>query len=259
MLREEEKQALRCYEGDVEQTGDPFWSDRKMYVTWNALLFDGIVTEQARTAEGRFLNPSFLTDDDRLLKLTADLIHALGKMPKQGVRKAYRVERLADYRIMKEQGYLPSFISTSTGGFLDSYTDKKQLVLMEFEIAPETVYGELGVLLDRYAKEEEAEILLAPYQSVQITELPLPSHLSQIRDAYGDIPAVYCRVRTGTVIRGPLNPMPQRVYDKEACRHVFEALNAGKQPDTQDVKEYLEWKRSIRSRVLKMMQGEDDE
>ncbi|MBR3358470.1 MAG: hypothetical protein IKG46_11700 [Solobacterium sp.] len=259
MLKDHEILALRCYEGDVGSAGDPFWSDPKMYVTWNAILFDGIVTEQARTAEKRRLNPSFLEDDERFLDLNRALIDALRRMPKNGIRRAYRVERLADYRVMKEQGSLPSFISTSTGGFLNSYTDKKQLVLMEFEIMPETIYGELGVLLDSYAKQEEAEILLAPYQTVTIEEKPLPSHLAGIRDACGDEPAVYCHVRTGTVIRSGLNSVPEKVYDKEACRHVFAALNAERQPDSQDVQEYLAWKRYIQAQVLRMMQGEDNE
>jgi len=42
MLSREEEKALCFYEGDVEQTGDPFFSDAKAYVTWNALLFDGM-------------------------------------------------------------------------------------------------------------------------------------------------------------------------------------------------------------------------
>ena len=259
MLKDHEISALRCYEGDVDPAGDAFCSDPKMYVTWNALLFDGIVTEQARTAEGRRLNPSFLEDDTRFLDLNRSLISALRQMPKTGIRKAYRVERLADYRVMKEQGVLPSFISTSTGGFLNSYTDKKQLVLMEFEIMPETVYGGLGVLLDNYAKEEEAEILLAPYQTIVIEERPLPEPLSGIRDAYGDAPAVYCHVRTGMVIPDGLKTVPEKVYDKEACRHVFTALNAGEQPDSQDLQEYLAWKKSIQAQVLRMMQGENNE
>ena len=252
MIDPKEIQALRCYEGDVQNTSDPFWGDGKMYVTWNAILFDGMTTEAARCAEGRRLNPAFLEDEQRFLSLTRHLLSALHKMPKDGVRHAYRVERLADYAVMKASGILPSFISTSTGGFLDSYTDKKQLVLMEFEIMPETVWGELGVLLPAYAKAEEAEILIAPYQSITMQEEPLPAQYRNIHDACGESPAVYCKVRTGTVAER--SAAQEAETSIEANKRVYEALNAHLVPEEDDVRSYLAYKAKMHNRIHRMME-----
>ena len=256
VLTDREKTALLCYEGDVERKAGPFWSDPKMYCTWNALLFDGLTTEKARTDENRRLNPEFLADDARFLRLNRDLISALRKMPKDGMPvTAYRVERLADYEVMKQCGYVPSFLSTSLSGFLDSYKDKKQLVLMKFRILPDAVYGNLAVLLPHYMKEEEAEVLIAPYQQLQIRECPLPKELSGIRDAYGQPPAVYCTAEVCGGIADPFS-FEERTYDRLLCQSVCASLNSHTDPAADAVKEYIGWKRVLREQIRGFMEGE---
>ena len=168
-LTERQQAAVRYYEGDVSGT-DPFWSDPKAYCTLNALLYPGLSTEKARAAEGKRLNSAFLEDPERLLSLCARLFEACEAMKTETAAETWRVERMADFAICRELGHTVSFTSTSRAGFLDAYADRRGIALMHFVIPAGTPCIDLAAALDRYAKEEEAELTLPPFVSLRFTE-----------------------------------------------------------------------------------------
>jgi len=132
-LSHKQIKAVKFYQGDVSGT-DPFWGDKKAYCTLNALFFPGIENEIARASEGKKLNPAFLEDTGRLIALCNELLSAFHAMPLENSTVTRRVERLSDYRLRRKLGNTVSFTSTSTAGFLTSYTGKKGLALMRFEL-----------------------------------------------------------------------------------------------------------------------------
>ena len=252
-VSEEELQALRFYEGDVGSLEDPFLKDPKAYVTWNALFFDNMTSEAARSAEGRFLNPELLKQPQRMINLSLELLKSFRHMPKR--EKEFvtcRVERLADYQSFLEQGRMRSFISTSHAGFLNAYADKEDLVLMKVHITPDIPCGDFGILLDEYRKEEESEVLLAPYLSfVSIPAVPSESELS-IRDRNGNPPAVICDIYPKAEF--PKSAQEISLPDEKQIRagvRVYEAFNAHEKPKEEDIELYLDYKKAFQNLFLK--------
>ena len=90
--------AVKYYIGDVREfPKDDFWNDPKAYLVLNSLFYPGTATEQARTAEGKFLNPEILADTGRLSALLKALLSAF-----QGTEQelqTFRVERFSDFRL----------------------------------------------------------------------------------------------------------------------------------------------------------------
>ena len=172
MLNASEISAVKYYIGDV-QGDDPFWSDGKAYLVLNSLFYPDIVTEQARTAEGKRLNPVILEDVPRLLSVLSNLFSASEYGRSAPAQIAYRVERYSDYLINAEAGKTISFTSTSTAGFLNDYRDRKGIALMKFHIPEGTPCIPVENALDYYAKSAEQEILLPPWLQLQFTECEL--------------------------------------------------------------------------------------
>ena len=248
-LTKEQLKAVRYYEGDV-QGDDPFWGDPKAYVTLNSLFYDGIGTERRRAKEGKYLNPSIIEDQERLIGLLQNLLAAFRCADLTRERKTYRVERYADYLEMKQAGSTVSFTSTSSGGFLKAYGDRIGIALMEFTI-PKNIpcLPFAAVLGEGYLKEEEQEILLPPGLSAEFTEVPVSEEEKEIKDAAGNEPLLKCLVRPGIprTIQGS-SEIDSR--GPSAGRLVYEALNAGEEPDVEAVQVYSSWKKQIRNRVL---------
>ena len=252
-LCQEQTDALRFYEGDIDKTEaeDRFYGDAKAYVTWNALLFEGMETEEARTEENRVLNEAFLEDPDRVIHLS-NLI--LSSMTSHSDVDVFRVERLADYQMFMKTGILQSFISTSKNGFLGSYEDKNDLVLMKMHIPSGVPYADMAELLQSYAKAEEAEILLPPYLTIHAEKLEMTEDIMCIRDRYGKPPAVYCQTEVE-------NNIPAAEYVKmdaeiiDASKRVYHLLNAHENSNTADVQKYLQYKEYIRYGVMKGMRN----
>ena len=251
MFTEEEYKALRFYEGDTEGE-DPFLSDRKAYLTINSLLYPGIRNERARAAEGKKLNPAFFDDNERLLALYRNLVSAVCKGKKDTVRQAFRVERWSDFQEQRTYGTTLSFTSTSTAGFLPAYQDRIGIALLKTEIPPGFPALDFQEFLPHYAKSEEHEILLAPYQCVEYTEIPLLESERAILDAQGNLPMVSCRMKVvRTVPQGTQTvPLPHC----EAGRRVYEALNCGRAPVEEDVLQYLRFKERLQQHIRAMLQ-----
>lgn len=248
MLTESQRRAIRWYIGDVAGD-DPFWGDPKAYVTVNALFFPGIDAEKARAAEGKRLNPAILEDADRLAHTLGSLMSAFTPLAEPIC--TYRVERYADYTVMRDNGSRTcSFTSTSTAGFLSAYQDRVGIALMRFALPAGTPCIDMSRVLDDYAKPEEAEILLPPGLGLQLTEAaPDPAEM-QILDAKGNPPAV-----SVTAVPDSEKPVSVPVESvPDACRlagiRVLRALMAGEKPDAQDAACYVLWKAQFTRKLL---------
>lgn len=250
MLNETEIHALRYYEGIIdEKDTDVFWQDIKAYVTFNSLFFTGLETEIARSTEQRRLNTAIALERQQLLPFVTALFSACTKY-RHGLLHVYRVERLVDYRKFCECGQVTSFLSTSRNGFLKSYEDKFGLVLMDMEIAPETLCVDLVEMIPGKKKEEECEVLIAPYSTMQVKELPLPQELAWITDGNGNSAAVYCHVK---VKKGKIQEQSSHLLftkeEEDAVKNVYTALNMHAVPSKKDTDRYLRYKTILQAQM----------
>lgn len=245
----EERKAIEYYEGDVSGN-DPFWSDPKAYVVLNSLFFPDITTEAARSAEGKYLNPAILEDTERLITVYRSLLSVCRKTAMKSDVVTYRVERLADYQYCKKAGRTISFTSTSASGFLREYQDRAGIVLMRFHIPAATPCIPFADVLDKYAKSDEAEILLPPWLHLEINEILLTSSEKQILDANGKPPELSC------VVNVLQNTSPIKLASElpengsEAGQRVYNALNSGCIPSADDVRLYCAWKQALSSQMI---------
>ncbi len=234
--------AVRWYIGDVDSNA-PFWGNAKAYVTLNSLFFDGIAAERARAAEGKFLDPAILADENRLVDVLRDLLSAF--LPLETALDTYRVERFADFTAMREAGRTLSFTSTSTAGFLPAYQDRIGIALMRFTLPAGTPCIPMAQALPHYAKADEAEVLLPPCMRLQITEMPISAEESDILDANRQPPRISVRaVPMETRLPVPQNPsLPERF--RLAGMEVLSDLNAGTEPSAQAVRDFTAWKSAL--------------
>ncbi|MBQ8927432.1 MAG: hypothetical protein IJ055_04045 [Oscillospiraceae bacterium] len=231
--------AVRWYIGDV--TGDdPFWGDPKAYTLFNALFFPGIDTERRRAAEGKRLNPALLEDQGRLLQTMRALRSAFS--PAEAPLVTFRVERLADWQVLETAGRTVSPTSTSLGGFLESYRDRRGIALVQFTIPPGTPCLPMAQVLPRYAKPEEAEVLLPPRVALTIERRALTDDERRILDADGAPPALAAQALCIGEAQDPVCAPPLLQEDADAGVRVVKALGAGREPDPMDVEGYLRWK-----------------
>ncbi len=244
------ERVIQFYEGDVEGN-DPFYSDAKAYVTWNALLFPGITTELARCEEGRYLNPSFLERPERIIDLTLDLYHQMSKNKKELI--VYRVERYSDYQVFLKEKRLCTFLSTSTNGFLRAYQDKNQLVLMRITIPKEIYCLDFSEVLDFYQKQEEKEILLPPYLTFEVKDLDMNEEILSIHDRNDQSPVIYCDMK----IKEPNYEIYDQTIDLNTCieasKRVYACLNQKKEMDHKDMEAYLLLKKYIQNEIQRRM------
>lgn len=250
------EQAMMFYEGDA--TGDdPFWGDRKAYVTINSLLFPGLRNERARAAEGKRLNPAFLDDIGRLESFYQAMLQGLKENAVQKDMVTSRVERLQDYEEQKRAGYLFSFTSTSTAGFLTEYGDKKGLALLSFTIPAGTPSVCFADALSHYEKADEKEILLSPFLRFSVEEQEMDEKFLSILDADGNPPAVYAKAK---VSFSPyfLESAPEATDDvypaggAEAGKRIYQALNNRQEPAPEDEALFTAFKQVLQERVIRM-------
>ncbi|MDE5770855.1 MAG: hypothetical protein K2I06_04360 [Ruminococcus sp.] len=247
-LNNAEKSALKYYTGDISGN-DPFYSEPKAYLVLNSLFYDGISTEKARSAEGKFLNPVILDDVDRLLDFYDNIFSAFRKCHAENDIITYRVERFSDYIFIKQSEKTVSFTSTSTAGFLKEYQDRKGIALMKFLIPVGTACISMTEVLDVYKKSEEAEILLPPFMSLNITEVPVSDTEKSITDADGKSPVVSCIAKCGKI---HISERKKNISHEgaKAGQRIYTALNNGTNPSEQDITLYCEWKNLFRELYL---------
>lgn len=243
---------LRYYEGDVSGD-DPLWSDPKAYVTLNALLFPGLQTEVARVKEKRRLNPAFLQRPKEVKEILEGIACWFDrKAADHPDLHVSRVERLADYQVMKTTGLLPSFISTSTGGFLNAYQDKEGLVLMNICIPHGVPCLDFAALMrEGYEKADEKEILLPPYLSVSFQEKTDLSAYEKITDRNGSPPAAVCDVSLSLC---PFRKIPETEIP-ECDEEIYALLNAGKPLSPSQLEAYMRLKEGFRNAVRRVLEA----
>ncbi|MBO4878400.1 MAG: hypothetical protein J5501_10370 [Ruminococcus sp.] len=241
MLTARQIKALRYYIGDVSGN-QPFWSNGKAYVVLNALFFPGIAAEVSRAAEGKYLDPELLSDTLRLEELLRDLLSAFQSCTVSSPVKTFRVERMSDFSLCRSRKTTVSFTSTSTDGYLSSYSDRKGIALLEFLLHPGVPCIDVATELPHYAKPEEAEILLPPALCLDIEEAPLTEEHLAIKDSDGLPPQIRCVIRPSTILSPPERLERAVPEGSEAGMRVYEALNSGKRPSAEDITLYSNWK-----------------
>lgn len=244
-LNNQEKRWLKYYIGDVSGN-DGFWSEPKAYLVLNSLFYDGIGTEKARTAEGKFLNPAVLDDVDRLLDFYDNMFSAFLKCHADSDIITYRVERYNDFLPIWDTDHTVSFTSTSADGFLDRYRDRKEITLIKFFIPESISCINVAEALDFYVKPDEAEILLPPFMYLDLIQTVPTEKEMKITDSDGKSPENTC-----IAVCNCWDEIKERTESlspdgAEAGQRVYEALNNGIIPVAEDVKIYTEWKRDFR-------------
>lgn len=248
-LTQEEIQAVKFYIGDC--TGyeqHPFWGESRAYLVLNSLFFDGIRTEQARVAEGKFLNPEIVADPERLENLLRTLLSAFRKSWNTENFTTYRVERFSDYQAMKCASRTISFTSTSLNYFLKAYQDRTGIALMRFEIPAHTPCIHMQEFLQDYAKPEEAEILLPPFLNLHFEEIPVSDDEKKILDSEKNPPVCSCVV-TVQELKLPDNPKNPGIKVKD-LKKIYSALNCQNEISQEEIKFYTEWKKSLIYKIL---------
>ncbi|MDE6427244.1 MAG: hypothetical protein K2K89_14070 [Ruminococcus sp.] len=244
-LNNREKLWLKYYIADVSGN-DPFWSEPKAYLVLNSLFYDSIETEISRTKEGKFLNPAILDDVDRLLDFYDNMFSAFRKCHADGNITTYRVERYNDFQPIRKINRTISFTSTSTGGFLDAYRDRKGITLIKFSIPENVPCIDVAEALDFYAKPEEKEVLLPPFMKLDLTKITLTEKELSITDSDGKSP-----VNSYKAVCSPVNTK-ERIGNisrdgAEAGQRIYNALNNGLNPSESDIETYTQWKRNLQA------------
>ena len=225
-------------------------STRKKYIKLNALFFPGIATETARAAEGKYLNPAIIEDTDRLTGILSALLSSFRESYLNAPVTTFRVERISDYRLMEERGQTVSFTSTSTAGFLSSYTDRSGIALMEFRLVPGVPCLDIANVLPEYAKPEEAEILLPPGAPLELTEIPLTQEQLTMTDRDGLPPQISVIVvpKAGQNRTNDCSTIPEG--GEQAGIRVYKALNNRRTPAPDDIELFSRWKKAYTSALL---------
>lgn len=252
-LTAEELKAVRFYTGDVSGT-DGFYSDSKAYVVLNALFFPDIDTEKARADEGKYLNPEIISDIPRLTGFFESLFSAFRKSVLPEDITTYRVERMADYSIIRKNMETVSMTSTSSAGFLNAYRDRKGIALMKFSLSAGLHCIDIVKVLPYYLKSDEAEILLPPFMPLEITENELSESEIYITDSDGRPSCISCSVKAFNADpTGKNMPLPILTCDgAEAGQRVYNALNSRRIPEMHDIELYSQWKKDLQNLLKKL-------
>lgn len=259
MLTPQETRAVKYYEGDITwvPADDPFLCDPKAYCSLNALLFEGLQTEQTRIAEGKKLNTELLRQPARLLELYSLLFSAAEKGALQEDTICRRVERAGDFEKCAQAGETLAFTSTCLDDFLPEYGDKHGMVLLSYHVPAGTPCIVFMSLLDDYLKANENELLLPPYLSFAYRERPLTPAEQRMADMDGKPPlAAYDITVTGKTPPGTALPFGTEPF--EPGIRIWEHLNSGlsaEQLSPDDVQAYTAWKKALHSRLRSLQSG----
>lgn len=246
-LNKQEKRWLKYYIGDVSGS-DVFWSEPKAYLVLNSLFYDGTETEKARTAEGKSLNPAILNDVDRLLDFYDNMFSAFRKCHAGRDIITYRVERYNDFLPIWNTNHTVSFTSTSSGGFLDRYRDRKEITLMKFVIPESISCISVAEVLEFYAKPDEEEILLPPFMYLDLIQTVPTEKEMKITDSDGKSPENSCIAVCNCWNDIDIKERTENLSPEgaKAGQRVYDSLNNNRIPLAEDVEIYTEWKRDFR-------------
>ncbi len=253
-LTNDEKNALRFYIGDVSGY-DKFYGDPKAYVTLNSLFFPNIYTEKARADEGKFLNQAIIADIPRLFDFFRSLFSAFSKNLINKAIDVYRVERMSDFLLCRQNSATISLTSTSTSGFLNSYRDRRGIALLKFKLPVGINCIDIAKTLDKYSKPEEAEILLPPFMSVNIKEKKLSESELKITDIDNMPPEILCEIKPVGISVCDVKIPRLPIGGELAGQRIYAALNSHTIPIEEDIALYSEWKNALQIQLHKLIYG----
>ncbi|MDE5855284.1 MAG: hypothetical protein K2H19_09545 [Ruminococcus sp.] len=247
-----EENALKFYIGDTSGNHS-FYGDKKAYLVLNSLFFPDIYTETARAYEKKYLNHEIISDTKRLLDFFEALFSVFSKSVLKENILTYRVERSADYQLCHEKSCTVSMTSTSTAGFLDSYSDRHGITLMRFSLMEGTNCIDIANTLSYYAKPEESEILLPPFMMLDIKETDLLKEEIKILDSQNNPPEISCSVKALGIEKYSGKYTDLYPEGSTAGIRVYNALNSGKLPEKSDTELYSHWKTVLQNNLHKML------
>lgn len=262
VITAEELMSVRFYMGDAQVVeSGRFKGGPEAYNTINALLHPGTGNEKDKAMEGREI---MLEDADHLksyLQLILDIYSAMEKYRRAHLTEAdekqltYRIDRAASLiRFEQDKHRIAGFFSTCKRGFLSEYAAAKaKIVLLEVQRDASVPYLDFEELFgDRYAKPEEAEILLP---SGMIIENMEPVELSQqeqesFKDMNGNPPVGKWRLHLSMGQMPELAPETlDELYEKvtepaviEKVKAAMKLLTEGRSLSLEEEQFYCVWK-----------------
>ncbi len=249
-------EAIQFYEGDVKDTNDFLYCDSKAYVTFNAMFFEGIENEQIKRQENKHLNPQFLTRHEEIYG-DHGMCHALFTQMQQELPhpcyQTTRVERLSDFLEIQKYGRTIAFTSTSLSPFLKEYGDKKGIVLLDFEIPEAIPCINFANALPHYEKTQEAEVLLPPFITLQIEEVPLLQEETLILDQDKKSPVAKYKIKCTGIDEKVIASQPITDEMIQDSVLLYQEIDDCTMPTEKYIQSYLRFKRAIQSKTKEQL------
>ena len=257
-LTDFELDCIRFYMGDPEivARGD-YLGGPKAYNTINALLHEGIVNELDKIADGKpieVLNQKHLKQMIILIQTIDDAMKKVKNSKSPLV--TYRVDRISEIESIKERKRIEGFYSTCKAGFLSEYAKTKQnVVLMEIEREPDVPFLDFEELFqNRYAKKEEAEILL-PFdcEVKQLRQLKCSAEEKErYRDLNGNVPCgkyallIGKRKEDSQTEKKSLEELVKE-DNAQKINQLLQKLTKGKALNEEEKQFYVNWKKELKN------------
>lgn len=248
---DEQKDSLRLYNGDtrIRNTRGYLISGNQSkintYKLVNMFLFTGMENEVDRTfGDGKYLPR--LQDITEILNIYEDIINlseTYNNLP------LFRIERSSTIKNIEEKGYIPSFWSCRKENFCEKFLDKNAPIRVEIAVKGAFAVDVENVLGREYLKTDEKEVVLLPFQKIQIsydtekeTNVPIqcdvmkPEKVNILDDS-----SIYLK----------------RIYDEDAIKNtenIIKKLNDREQIMCDEQEKYLQWKYDIQQYVYLLMQ-----
>ena len=230
-ITEDEIKAIKIYQGAnipkiaLTRCGDA-------HKIMNSLMFPGISEELSRIfIEGEYsLNPEALLKPEEILKIQEDLYSAMYKYGKQkkGKEKTVRFGRKSSTSEMKKRGEIVQNLST-TKNFEEVLAFEKNIGdYFEIEIEPGTACIDINEILGKESQfYEEDEILIAPYNKVEINEKELTEkNMKELEENEIDTDII------GKKLVVKVSPLPSN-------SKIFKRLNRRERKDKEEKLRYL--------------------
>ncbi len=190
----QEKAAAKTYEGSEDK-------DESFYEVLNSLQFPGIDNELSRIIEDRkSMETDHYTDPDRILEVSKNLYSAMYKFGKSIDKeiKVKRFDRAASFDEIEKRGEIVSNFSTTMGQWLSNYfaRSKKNIAIVEGIVEPGVACIDLkDILEDEYHYESEEELLIGPFNKVDMEDVELTNEDRRFKDRDGRPPVRKIKMR----------------------------------------------------------------
>lgn len=269
-ITESEITALCLYQGSGgDGKAGVLYQYHNAYQTLNLLMMEGLKGEEVRICTEK-QNPHgiYIQEWKKTLEVMTDIFMAQCKYMEYWAKEKkersaiYRVDRKVNFDMMQEQKRTFAFTSTSKKGYLANLAESKKDLILQEVVLPEDInvpfidYAEL--LQDMYVYSEEQEVLLPPFLKVCGVEGPFklsPEEQKEITTAQGGEILKYV-IRLGAFEvedeqEDELVLIEHLDEYKDAAAEVLEQMKEKRMvnPDAEQTKHYLEWKKDFQRLV----------